>query len=275
MPVLGLATFFGRGKLQHTDLRGALVREARRLASGRSHVAVPATVGVDFTRAKVEPMVRALFTRGEHDIVLGTFEKSVAYVTSVSIEPILLGHMWDRSAWDLANMDLLSVGAKLLGKKAARIVGMSEETTLCAAELLRPKPARIPSRRVLRRGQARRQHEVVEDSVATVVPAPPPETLFPKALLHTSTIAHILTSKFALGVPHYRLERDLLDQDMRLDRGLMSGYVEHAGNTLGATVVTAMWRDAIANGQMISTDATGALIQLTKAKAKDGRVARV
>ncbi len=113
------------------------------------------------------------------------------------------------------------------------------------------------------------QYEVLEQSEATVVPAPSPETLFPKALLHTSTVAHILTSKFALGVPHYRLECDLLDQGMRLDRGLMSRYVEHAGNTLGATVVAAMWRDAIANGQMISTDATGALIQPTK--AKDGK----
>ncbi|MBE7449285.1 MAG: hypothetical protein HS111_10405 [Kofleriaceae bacterium] len=28
----------------------------------------------------------------------------------------------------------------------------------------------------------------------------------------TSTVAHLLTSKFGLGVPHYRLERDLLDQ---------------------------------------------------------------
>jgi len=46
-------------------------------------------------------------------------------------------------------------------------------------------------------------------------------------------------------VPHYRLERDLLDQGMRLDRGLMSRYVEHAGNTLGATIVAAMRRDAI------------------------------
>ena len=61
--------------------------------------------------------------------MLATFEKSVVYVTSETIEPILLNHMWDRSAWDLANMYLLSVGAKLLGNKAARIVGMSEETT--------------------------------------------------------------------------------------------------------------------------------------------------
>ena len=113
------------------------------------------------------------------------------------------------------------------------------------------------------------QYEVVEAGETTVVPAPPPATLFPKALLHTSTVAHLLTSKFGLGVPHYRLERDLLDQGMRLDRGLMCRYVEHAGNTLGATVVAAMWRDAIATGQLISTDATGALIQPTK--AKDGK----
>ncbi len=113
------------------------------------------------------------------------------------------------------------------------------------------------------------QYEAIKDSVATVVAAAPPETLFPKALLHTSSVAHIATAKFGLGVPHYRLERDFLDQGTRLDRGLMSRYVEHTGNTLGATVVAAMWRDAIANGQLISTDATGAMIQPTK--ARDGK----
>jgi hypothetical protein len=121
--------FFERGKRQDADLREALIREVRRLAQGRSHFTVPANVGVEFTRAKVEPMVRGLFTRAEQDTVLATFEKSVVYVTSDTIEPILANERWDRSAWDLANMYLLSVGAKLLGKKAERIVGMSEETT--------------------------------------------------------------------------------------------------------------------------------------------------
>jgi transposase len=113
------------------------------------------------------------------------------------------------------------------------------------------------------------KYEVVEDRAATVVTTPSPATLFPKGLLHTSTIAHVLTSKFALGTPHYRLEQALADQGVPLDRGLMSRYVEHAGNTLGATIVAAMWRDALAHGHVISTDATGALIQPTK--AKDGR----
>jgi len=121
--------FMERGRLQDADLRGALVDAVRRLAKGHSHEPVPANVGIEFTRAKVEPMVRGLFARAEQDIVLATFEKSVVYVTSDTIESILLNHMWDHSRWTLANMYLLSVGAKLLGKKAARIVGMSEETT--------------------------------------------------------------------------------------------------------------------------------------------------
>lgn len=103
----------------------------------------------------------------------------------------------------------------------------------------------------------------------TVVTTPSPETLFPKGLLHTSAIAFILTSKFALGTPHYRLEQALADEDVPLDRGLMGRYVENAGNTLGATIVAAMWRDAITNGGVISTDATGALIQ--PSKARDGK----
>jgi transposase len=108
-----------------------------------------------------------------------------------------------------------------------------------------------------------------EGRITTVVTTPSPETLFPKGLLHTSTIAHLLISKFALGTPHYRLEQALADQGVPLDRGLMCRYVEHAGNTLGATIVAAMWRDAITSGGVISTDATGALIQPTK--AKDGK----
>jgi transposase len=113
------------------------------------------------------------------------------------------------------------------------------------------------------------KYEVIENGEATVVMVPSPETLFPRALLHTSAIAHVITSKFALGVPHYRLEQDLVHQGAPLDRGTMCRYVEHAGNVLGATIVHAMWEDALTHAQVISTDATGALIQ--PAKTKDGR----
>ena len=114
------------------------------------------------------------------------------------------------------------------------------------------------------------RYESVENGKTTALTVPTPVTLFPRGLLHTSTVAHLMVSKFGLGVPHYRLERDVADQGVPLDRGTMCRYMEQAGNTLGATIVHAMWADAIANAQVISTDATGALIQPTKA-AKGGR----
>jgi len=118
-----------RGRLQHADLRRALVDEVRRLAKGLTHEPVPENVGVAFTRSRVEPMVRGLFSKTEQEVVLATLESSVVYVTSETIEPIILNHSWDHSAWDLANLYLLAVGAKLLGDDAPRVVGISEETT--------------------------------------------------------------------------------------------------------------------------------------------------
>lgn len=87
-----------------------------------------------------------------------------------------------------------------------------------------------------------------------------PETLFPRGLLHMSVVAYIV-QKFGLSVPHYRLEQYILDQGVELDRGMMSRYVDEAVGSLGAIVVHAMWQDAIQNAAIISTDATGALIQ--------------
>ena len=114
------------------------------------------------------------------------------------------------------------------------------------------------------------RYEVADRGTTTAVTVASPVTLFPRGLLHTSTVAHVMLEKFGLGVPHYRLERELAHQGVPLDRGTMSRYMEQAGNTLGATVVHAMWADAIANAQVISTDATGALIQPAKT-TKDGR----
>jgi hypothetical protein len=61
--------------------------------------------------------------------------------------------------------------------------------------------------------------------------------------------------KFGLGVPHYRLEQRILDQGVELDRGMMSRYIDEAGGSLGASIVHAMWQDAIQNAAIISTDA--------------------
>lgn len=118
-----------RGRRQRADLRGALVEEVRRLAKGRTHEPLPGNVGVEFTRGKVQAMVRGLFSKAEQDVVLATLEKSVVYVTNETIAPIIMSHSYDRSAWDLANLYLLSVGAELLGPEAPHLVGISEGTT--------------------------------------------------------------------------------------------------------------------------------------------------
>jgi hypothetical protein len=45
------------------------------------------------------------------------------------------------------------------------------------------------------------RYEVPGEAGPTVVTTPTPETLFPRCLLHPSAVAHVITSKFALGVP--------------------------------------------------------------------------
>ena len=110
------------------------------------------------------------------------------------------------------------------------------------------------------------KYEIVGKDGPTVLGVEAPKTLFPRGILHSSAVAHIVVQKFSLGVPHYRLEQHLQDQGVKLDRGMMCRYVEEAGNALGATIVHAMWQDAIENGCIISTDATSALIQPVKAQ---------
>ena len=113
------------------------------------------------------------------------------------------------------------------------------------------------------------KYEVASETGPTVVSVPQPETLFPRGLLHSSVVAYILVQKFGLGVPHYRLEQHIADQDVSLGRGMMSRYTEEAGGALGASIVHAIWQDAIATAAVISTDATGAMIQ--PEKRQDGQ----
>jgi transposase len=108
------------------------------------------------------------------------------------------------------------------------------------------------------------KYEVPGKDGPTVLGVPMPNALFPRGLLHSSVVAYILVQKFGLGVPHYRLEQHIEDQGVPLDRGTMSRYVDEAGGALGASIVHAMWQDALTTAAVISTDATGAMIQPEK-----------
>ncbi|MFO0615280.1 MAG: IS66 family transposase [Polyangiaceae bacterium] len=105
------------------------------------------------------------------------------------------------------------------------------------------------------------KYEVPGPEGLTVAAVPAPVRLFPRALCHTSVFAWLVVEKFALGVPHHRLEQHLAAEDESLDRGTMCRYAEDVGGTLGATIVHAMFEDARTNCRVFSTDATGAAIQ--------------
>jgi hypothetical protein len=74
-------------------------------------------------------MVRGFFPRAEQDLVLTKLERSVVFLTHANVDSILLAEGFHRTAWDLANLYLSSVGADLLGDAAPNLVGLSQETT--------------------------------------------------------------------------------------------------------------------------------------------------
>jgi transposase len=106
----------------------------------------------------------------------------------------------------------------------------------------------------------RAKYEVQTPLGPSVVGTASFKTAFPRSLLHSSVYAWLAVQKFALGVPHYRLEQHLASQGEPIDRGTMSRCMEDLGNLLGATIVSAAMAHAKSECAIISTDATGGAI---------------
>ena len=118
------------GRRAKNAMISALLAEVRRRSGERPPTKVPEALDLEeFVRSKVEPMVRGLFPQTEQDKVLSALERSITFVTEDTLEAVLRGRSFLRSAWDIANLYLGSVGAELLGEDAPRIVGLSEETS--------------------------------------------------------------------------------------------------------------------------------------------------
>lgn len=117
-------------RLAYDTLLGALAAEVRHRAPNPPRSAALDTIDlVAFTRARVSPMVRGLFPRVEHDTVLAALERSLVFLTPDNIQEVLRGSRWLSTAWDLANLYLLSVDQAPLADDVPQIVGLSEETT--------------------------------------------------------------------------------------------------------------------------------------------------
>jgi transposase len=154
----------------------------------------------------------------------------------------------DLSASTLPKVVVDISDAKLAAQ--GKVIGHDDSYQL----MYQPGGWRVLVKRVLK-------YEIAVGGETTVLAAEVPKLLIPRGLLHSSALAFLAVQKFALGVPHYRLEQHLQTQGESLDRSTMCRNMEEMGNALGATVVEAMRLDALISCQVLSTDATGAAIQ--------------
>ena len=115
------------------------------------------------------------------------------------------------------------------------------------------------------------KYEVVREGEKTVAQAEPVKFLV-NTMMHSSYVAFVAVQKFCMGVPHYRLEKQLAvsSPDAVVDRSVMCRNIEEHGNALGATIVRAMLSDAM-TFPVLATDATGALILPAKSNDKQRR----
>jgi transposase len=79
------------------------------------------------------------------------------------------------------------------------------------------------------------KYEIEVAGKTTVLGMPAPKTLFARGLLHTSALAWLGVQKFSNGTPCYRLEQDLADQGLCLDRGTMCRNLEASRPMCGSS----------------------------------------
>jgi hypothetical protein len=111
-------------------LRNALILEL----AGRAETRVPPSLPHEFdhqrfSRSKLTPMVHGLFPATEREAILELLKNSIVFLTPENIERVITGSdAWLSTAWDLANIYLVSLGLPQLGGSYSCIVGLSEET---------------------------------------------------------------------------------------------------------------------------------------------------
>lgn len=112
--------------------------------------------------------------------------------------------------------------------------------------------------------------EAVDSNGATptIVTAPMPPQILPGSYALPSLLAHIASDKFCDGIPLYRQEDRFARLGFTIHRSTMARWLEQLGAIVGATIVEAMRKEALATAFCIATDATGVLVQPIPRKDK-------
>lgn len=109
---------------------------------------------------------------------------------------------------------------------------------------------------------------------AVIVTAPLPPRLIDRSYATPSLIAHVASDKFCDGLPLHRQEDRFARLGVPIDRGTLCRWLEEAGATVGATLVEAMRKEALATAHCIATDATGIRVQPEPRKDKQRQPCR-
>jgi transposase IS66 family protein len=102
-----------------------------------------------------------------------------------------------------------------------------------------------------------------DDAIATrptIVTARMPPQLLPGSYATGSLLAHIASDKFCDGLPLHRQEDRFARLGVTIHRSTMARWLEEVGAIMGATIVEAMRKEALAIAFCIATDATGVLV---------------
>lgn len=109
---------------------------------------------------------------------------------------------------------------------------------------------------------ARMRYKTVDaEGNADVITAAMPDEMLPRAVLAPSMAAHVVMENVGKGLPLFRLEDTFAREGVPVDRGTLARMKRLVGDRLGATVVRAMHKHALATAFCISTDATGVCVQ--------------
>lgn len=100
-----------------------------------------------------------------------------------------------------------------------------------------------------------------QPETTVLVTAPLPKETLTRCLAAPSLLAHIAIDKYCDGLPLFRIEDRFCRDGVKVDRGTMCRWLEDLGATCGATVITAMRKEALTSAFCIATDATGVLVQ--------------
>jgi transposase len=109
---------------------------------------------------------------------------------------------------------------------------------------------------------ARTRYKTVDaEGNADVITTPMPDEMLPRAVLAPSMATHVIMENVGKGLPLFRLEDTFAREGVPIDRGTLARMKKLVGDRLGATVVRAMHKHALATAFCISTDATGVCVQ--------------